>query len=263
MSSTQAPPTIFAPQRRIALRQRARPLQTRPKAARYLLDDMVEDVIERLDFLRVEPRNVLVVGDIHGELTHALTAKGAEVRRADPAPLAGEMALDEQQPWAGQLPVGGFDLIASLGTLDTINDLPGALIHMRGALAPGGLMIASLMGAGCLPVLREACLAADGDRPAARTHPSVDVRSGAGLLQRAGFANPVADSRALKVRFGSLDALVADLRAQALTSVLASPAPGIGKAGLARARAAFAAAADPDGRTAEHFEILTLSGWRR
>ena len=258
MSSTQAPPTIFAPQRRIALRRRARALQSLPDAARYLLDDMVEDVIERLGFLRVEPRKVLVVGDIHGGLTRALAAKGAEVRRADPAPIAGEMALDEQQPW----PAHGFDLIVSLGTLDTVNDLPGALIHMRGALASGGLMIASLMGAGCLPVLRGACLAADGERPAARTHPSVDVRSGAGLLQRAGFANPVADARGLDVRFGALDALVADLRAQALASVLASPAPAIGKAGLARARTAFAAAADPDGRTAEHFEILTLSGWR-
>jgi len=256
---SQSPPTIFAPQRRIALRRRARALQTRPNAARYLLDDMVEDVIERLAFLRVEPRNALVVGDIHGALGRALAAQGAEVTRADPAPMAGEIGLEEQLPW----PVGGFDLIAILGTLDSVNDLPGALIHARGALAPGGLLIASMVGAGCLPVLRGAMLSADGERPAARLHPMVDVRSGAGLLQRAGLANPVADARGLDVRFGSLAGLIADLRAQGLTSVLASTAPPIGKAGLARARTAFAAAADADGRTREHFEILTLSGWRQ
>ena len=258
LAMSQSPPTIFAPERRIALRRRARALQKQPNAARYLLDDMVEDVIERLSFLRVEPRNVLVVGDIHGALGRALTAQGAEVTRAAPAPMAGEIALDEQLPW----PVRGFDLIASLAALDTVNDLPGALIHARDALKPGGLLIASMMGAGCLPTLRGAMLSADGERPAARMHPMVDVRSGAGLLQRAGLSNPVADSRGLDVRFGSLDGLVADLRAQALTSVLASSAPPIGKAGLARARTAFAAAADFDGRTREHFEILTLSGWR-
>ena len=256
---SQTPPHIFAPQRRIALRHRARALQSRPNAARYLLDDMVEDVIERLGFLRVEPRKVLVVGDIHGALAQALAAQGADVQRADPAPAAGEMALEEQLPW----PVKGFDLIASLGALDTVNDLPGALIHARGALAAGGLLIASLMGAGCLPVLRRAMLAADGERPAARLHPAVDVRSGAGLLQRAGLTNPVADARGLDVRFGSLEALLADLRAQGLTSVLASAAPPIGKTGLRRAQDAFAAAAEADGRTREHFEILTLSGWRK
>ena len=256
---SQTPPHIFAPQRRIALRHRARALQKRRGAARYLLDDMAEDVIERLGFLRVEPRKVLVVGDIHGTLAQALMAQGAEVTRADPAPMTGEIALEEQLPW----PVGDFDLIASLGTLDSVNDLPGALIHARNALAPGGLLIASLMGAGCLPTLRGAMLSADGDRPAARLHPAVDVRNGAGLLQRAGLTNPVADARGLDVRFGSLAGLIADLRAQGLTSVLASAAPAIGKAGMARARAAFAAAADADGRTREHFEILTLSGWRQ
>jgi SAM-dependent methyltransferase len=120
------------------------------------------------------------------------------------------LALDEEAPY----PVKGFDLIVSLGTLDTVNDLPGALIHLRHALAPGGLALISMMAAGSLPVLRSIMLEADGERPAARLHPAVDVRSGAQLLQRVGLANPVADARGLDVRFGSLGALVSDLRAQ-------------------------------------------------
>ena len=98
-------------------------------------------------------------------------------------------------------------------------------------------------------------------RLAARLHPMVDVRAGAQLLQRAGWADPVADSRTLTVAYRSLDRLVADLRAQGLGNVLASHAP-LGKAGLARARAAFAAEADEQGRVVESFEILTLSGRR-
>ena len=236
-----------------------RALQNKTDAPRYLLDDMVEDVIERLSFLRFAPGRALVVGDIAGDLAAKLMVANVEVVRADPAPTPLELPLIEDQPY----PLTGFDLIASLGTLDTINDLPGALIHLRQALNPGGLLIASFMGAGCLPMLRSAMLEADGDRPAPRMHPSIDVRAGGQLLQRAGFADPVVDSRGLDVRFRSLGGLVADLRAQGLSNVLANPGPVLGKATLALLHDAYARAADAESRVTEHFEILTLSGWRK
>ncbi len=228
-------------------------------APRYLMADMVEDVIDRLGFLRVVPQRALVIGDWTGELASMLSAQGAHVTGADPAPADGAEALDEERPY----PVGQFDFIASLGTIDTVNDLPGALIHLRGALASGGLMIASFLGAGCLPVLREAMREADGDRPAPRIHPQVDVRAGGQLLQRAGFGDPVIDSRSLAVRFSSLGALVADLRAQGLGNVLARSGPPLNRRQLAIAAQAFTRAADEGGRVTEQFEILTLSGWRR
>ncbi|HZF46423.1 MAG TPA: methyltransferase domain-containing protein, partial [Sphingomonadaceae bacterium] len=171
---SSAPPTIFAAPRRLALRRRMRSLQQRPGAARYLMDDMVEDVVERIGFLRHEPASALVIGDYTGDLARQLGAMGCAVTEVSP-----EQGFDEEAPF----PAGGFNLIASLGTLDNVNDLPGALIHIREALAPGGLMIASFMGAGSLPRLRAAMLAADGDRPAARMHPMVDVRAGGQLLQ--------------------------------------------------------------------------------
>jgi hypothetical protein len=143
-----------------------------------------------------------------------------------------------------------------------VNDLPGALIHIRNALAPGGLAIASLLGAGSLPMLRKIMLAADADRPAARLHPMVDVRAGGQLLQRAGWADPVVDSRTLTVAYRSLRQLVADLRAQGLGNVLANPAP-LPKFARAQAAEAFDELADENGRVVETFEILTLSGWRR
>jgi SAM-dependent methyltransferase len=252
MASTD-PPRIFSPARRIALRNRMMALQARADAARYLAADYVEDVLDRLAFLRHEPRTALVVGDVTGDLLSVLQQSGCNVIRAEPA-----HGFDEERPLAA----GPFDLVASMGTLDTVNDLPGALIHIRNALAPGGLMIASFPGAGSLPVLRAAMLAADGERPAPRLHPMVDVRAGGQLLQRAGLADPVIDSRPLDVSFRSLDALIADLRAQGLSNVLADPGPPLGKAASQRARAAFSEAGD-QGRTVERFEILTLSGWRR
>ena len=243
-----APPLIFAPARRLAARRRALARAGAADAARYLLDDMVEDVLERLAFLRHAPARALVIGDRTGALAGALTAQGCTVESADPA-----QGFDEERPY----PEVDYDLIASLGTLDTVNDLPGALIHMHRALAPGGLALASFMGAGCLPALRAAMLEADGDRPAPRLHPAVDVRAGGQLLQRAGWSNPVVDSRSLEVRFSGLARLVSDLRDQALVNVLARPGPPLSRATLARASAEFGSG------TTECFEILTLSGWRK
>lgn len=249
----KGPPVIFSPSRRCAVRQRMLNLQTGPDPARYVMDDMVEDVLDRLSFLRHEPSKALVIGDWTGLFGKTLADQNCDV--VDVEPAAG---FEEEKP----LSDSGFDLIASLGTLDTVNDLPGALIHIRNALAPGGMMIASFVGAGSLTTLRDVMLSADGDRPAPHIHPQIDVRAGGQLLQRTGFADPVIDSRPLDVRFGTFEALVTDLRTQGLSSVLSNAGPYLGKAGLARARDAFAAAADTEGRVTERFEILTLSGWR-
>ncbi len=242
--SQSDPPVIFAPARRLAARQRARHLQAQPHAARYLAEDMAEDLLERLAFLRHRPARALVIGP-GADLTDRL---GCQTDRADPAD-----GFDQEAPF----PAGPYDLIASLGTLDSANDLPGALIHIRQALAPGGLALASFVGAGSLPALRQAMLAADGDRPAPRLHPAVDVRAGGQLLQRAGWADPVVDSRTLSVRFSSLGSLVADLRAQGLSNCLARAGPP-----LSRSQVQIATESFGTGR-AESFEILTLTGWRR
>jgi len=248
MAST--PPTIFSRSRRVAARRRITRLQQKADDARFVIDDIVDDMLERLAFIRLEPKQALVIGDWTGRLGVVLGEAGADVVEAEPAE-----GFDEERPF----PFDGFDFVASIATLDTVNDLPGALIHIRNALAPGGRAIASFLGAGSLPTLRRIMLAADGERPSARFHPLVDVRAGAQLLQRAGWADPVADSWTLTAAYRSLDKLVADLRAHGFACALANHAP-LGKAGLERARAAFAAEADEHGRVVETFEILTLTG---
>ena len=176
--------------------------------------------------------------------------------------IAGEVAayssFDEESP----LPGGPYDLIVSHSRLDTVNDLPGALIHCRTALAPDGLMIAQFLGAGSLSALRKVMLAADGERPAPRLHPQIDDRAATALLQRAGFTKHVVDTHILTVRYRSFERLVRDLREQALNSVLELPAPYVGKAGLARAKTAFDALRDEEGKVTETFQILTLTAWR-
>ncbi len=250
------PPRIFSEQRRESSRLRLLTLQRRREdPARFVHDDMIEDIAERLAFVRHDPARALVIGDFSGELAKSAFPAAAQVDEAD---IVGRQAIDLQNPFPGN----GYDFIGVLGLLDTVNDLPGALIHLRQALAPGGLVIAMFPGAGSLPKLRAAIYAAEPDRPAARMHPLVDTRAAAELLQRAGWKDPVVDSHDLKVRYGSLDRLVGDLREQGLGNVLFSAPPPLTRAGLDRARAAFMEQADDDGRVTETFSILTLSGRR-
>ncbi len=251
MSSNQVP-HIFAAHRRAARFDRARKRCARAEAAAYILDDMIEDVIERVEFMRLPPGDAVIVGDLTGSLAPALENQSITARNISPA------SHDEERPWQA----APAHYLISLGTLDTLNDLPGALLHYRNALSENGILIAQMLGAGSLPTLRQIMLAADGERPAARIHPQIDNRAATALLERAGFRRQVVDSHTLTVRFSSFERMVNDLRDQALTSVLVSQAPYVGKPGLVRAKAAFDALRDEEGRVTETFELLTLTGWR-
>jgi len=240
----------LAARRRAMRLRRARQRAASPDAARFIAEDMIEDTLERLAFLRHDPASAMVLGDWTGTLAGVLRARGALVVQPE--------ALELEAPY----PATGHDLILVIGLLDAVNDLPGALIHLRSALAPGGLVMAHFVGGQSLPALRAAMLAAEPERPAARIHPLVDPRAAPGLLQRAGWKDPVVDTHVLTARYASLDRLVADLRDSGLGNALARPAAPLGKAALARARGAFSARADEGGKVMETFEIITLTGRR-
>ncbi len=243
-------PRIFAPARRSARYRRALARQQQDDPASFVIDDMIEDIVERLDFTRAEPGKALVIGDMTGQLAAELSARGFDVERAGPD------EFDEEQPFPRT-----YRHVLSLGMLDTLNDLPGALMHVRRALEPGGMMIAQCLGAGTLPAIREAVQLADGDRTHARIHPQIDRPAASGLLSRAGFAKHVVDSRSLHARYREFNRLVADLRDQGLTGVLADAPPAFTRSAWARAQAGFEALKEHDGKATETFEILSLTGW--
>ena len=246
----------------------ARRMRRRDRAAATFADHdflyaaMAEDMLERLDDVRRDFRGALVIGSPDSRLADALAARGCAVRCADPGPIwaargGGDLIREDRLPYEPET----FDLILCCGTLDSLNDLPGALIAMNRALVPDGLMLLSFVGAGSFPRLRAALLAADGDRPAQRLHPQVDVRALGDLMARAGFAMPVVDQQGLDLRYGSLFDLLADLRGMGGAQCLASPPPPLTRAKLAHAAEAFAAMADADGRVTEPVMILHGSGW--
>ena len=233
--------------------------------ADYLHRRAADEMLERLDLVRRDFRRALDLGCGGGYLTDRLRARGIDTVAADPAfafaAAAGGVVCDEDRlPFAD----GSFDLVLSAGVLDSVNDLPGALILIRRALKPDGLFLGAFAGAGSLARLKAAMLAGDAAEGGAapRVHPQIDVRAAGDLLTRAGFALPVVDVESVDVRFSSMRQLVADLRAMGGTNVLASRSGRpIGRFALAAATAAFEAAAEADGKVTERFEILHLLGW--
>jgi SAM-dependent methyltransferase len=172
------------------------------------------------------------------------------------------VADEEALPFAS----GSFDLIVSALSLQWANDLPGALVQIRRALAPDGLFLAAVIGGQSLMELRTALTAAEAELTGGaspRVAPFADVRDLGGLLQRAGFALPVTDVEPLIVRYASMFALLRDLRAMGATNALTerSRVP-LRRAVLTRAAEIYADRfSDSDGRVRATFEIVWLSGW--
>ena len=229
----------------------------------FLYRAMLDELLDRLADVQRDLPEVLVIGCPDDSARTALETMGKKVICMDPAFTAaraqgGVQAEEDALPFADD----SFDLIIACGTLDSVNDLPGALILMRRILRPDGLLLAAFSGAGTLPRLRAALMAGEGDRPGQHIHPQVDVRAAGDLLSRAGFAMPVADGETLTVRYGDILRLMHDLRGMGAGNVLASHPPTLRRDTLMGASQYFAGAADMDGRTAEEMAILYLSGWK-
>ncbi|MGH6972107.1 MAG: SAM-dependent methyltransferase, partial [Caulobacteraceae bacterium] len=133
-------------------------------------------------------------------------------------------------------------------------------------LKPDGLFLGAMLGGSTLFELRAALTTAElelrgGAGP--RVSPFADAYDAAGLLQRAGFALPVADVDKVTVRYAHLVGLLADLRAMGETSVLVEGAGRpLNRSVLSRAGEIYAERfAGPDGRIEATFEIVTLTGW--
>ncbi|GAM00752.1 class I SAM-dependent methyltransferase [Sphingomonas parapaucimobilis] len=247
--------TIFDRRARRLRRDRAQPDFAEHD---FLRAAMLDGLAERLDAVTRPFHDILDLGCFDGGF---LPPPGARVARLDPgfafARVAQGVQGDEDRlPFADR----SFDLVVSAGVLDQIDDLPGALALIRRVLRPDGLFLGAFVGGGSLPRLRAALRVAEAERPVARLHPQVDVRSAGDLLMRAGFTLPVADIETLAVRYRDFGRLLGDLRGMGASNLLAERRP-IGREALAAAAAAFADMADPDGRVAEQFNLVFLTGW--
>lgn len=256
-------PIIFD---RALIARRRKAAHARGGVPDFLVASAVSDLDLRLAAVNRRFETVLDLGS-GGLAAEALRASGkagrivvADVLAAGPG--ADVVVDDEALPFEA----GSFDLVVSTLSLQATNDLPGALVQIRRMLKPDGLFLGAMLGGDTLFELRASLIEAEsavagGASP--RVAPFADLRTLAGLLQRAGLALPVADVDPLTVRYDHLFALMADLKASGATNALVHrsrrPLP---RGVLARAAEIYAERfADADGRIRATVEIVSLSGW--
>jgi len=246
--------------------------------ASFLKREIAQRLVERLDDIRRTFPLAVDLGCHGGEVGAALRlpdgsrrggietlvsidlAPGFARRAAVHGPVV--VADEEMLP----LKVSGVDLVLSAMALHWVNDLPGSLAQICRALKPDGLFLAALLGGETLWQLRRALAQAESDVEGGlspRVSPFADLRDAAGLLQRAGFAMPVADAEAIEVRYPDALALMRDLRAMAESNAVRDRRTTLTRREtLARAAAIYAERhGGADGRVPATFDVLYLHGW--
>lgn len=258
-----ADPTAVFDRRLVRLR-RDRAAATQHRVA-PILEEAADRLLDRLDDTTRRFDRALEIGG-RGLIAPRLAARGVRhVVSADLSPAlaarAGGSAVAADEEW---LPFaeGSFDLMVAFLCLHWVNDLPGALVQIRRAMAPDGLFLALLPGLPTLQELRSATMQAEAELRGGlspRVSPFPELRDGAGLLQRAGFTMPVADAEDLALRYRDPFALFADLRAAGETNAV------LARDGRIPPRALFplAAAQMPGGDdgTPATLRLIALTGW--
>lgn len=214
---------------------------------------------------------------LHEDAALELQDRLSEVKRTftSPALITGLPAL-----WARHFPQarlvadtevldlreGAHDLVIHAMALHWADDPVGQLIQCRRALKPDGLFLGVMLGGRTLNELRTALAEAEvaltgGLSP--RVLPMAEIRDLGALLQRAGFALPVADAALRMVEYQGFGALVRDLRGMAETNALAARhRRPMSRAMLARTLQGLQASfATPEGRLRTSFETIFLAGW--
>lgn len=237
----------------------------------FLLRRVAEDFAERLAIVQRTFPCAANIGAYHGVVSETLRAApniGDIVNvEASPSLLqqaegAKIQADPEHLPFAAE----SLELAVSALSWQFVNDLPGVLAQTCRALRPDGLLLAAILGGETLKELREAWLAAEvevtgGASP--RVAPFADVRELGRLLQRAGFALPVADSDVVTVTYETPLALMREVQHMAASNPLKERRrTPVTRRLLFRAAEIYAERfALPGGRVPATFEIITLTAW--
>ncbi len=224
--------------------------RTRAEPEAMFLHDLVADEIkERLKEVNRSFTSVAIVtgfADLwHGHFPDAVIVEDSET--LDLAPQS-------------------FDLVLHMMALHWANDPVGQLVQCRHALKPDGMLLASCLGGQTLHELRASlaeaeAVVAGGLSP--RIAPMGEIRDLGALLQRAGFALPVADGTPLTANYANMFHLMHDLRKMGEANALAHrPRHFTMRNILTEAASVYAETFTNDqGRVDATFEVITLTGW--
>ncbi len=272
--SLAPPPSLFDRARVTRNRDRA---SSRFRDYAFLKDRESTQLLERLRDTSRDFERALDLGAHDGQASEVLLESGKvkEIIALEEAPLmierlrrAGVTAMQGSEDFLPFDPEN-FDLVVSLLSLHWANDLPGVLSQVRTVLKPDGLFLGCLFGGDTLPELRAALIEAESEITGGvspRLSPLPGLQDIAGLLQRAGFALPVADVDEVTVRYSHPMKLLEDLKGMGEQAAFAKR-EGQERRPLSRrilsrmSEIYFERFSDPDGKVRATFKIIWMSGW--
>ncbi|MGY8937806.1 MAG: methyltransferase domain-containing protein [Alphaproteobacteria bacterium] len=237
----------------------------------FLFQEIATRLTDRLEDIQRTFPIALDLGCHAGAIANVLPRRSAvdwlahsdiSFRMAKCAASTALVADEEALPFADN----AFDLVLSNLSLHWVNDLPGALTQIQHVLKPDGLFLATILGGDTLVEFRDCLLSAESEilgGASPRISPMVALGDAAGLLQRAGFALPVADSDTINVTYDNAFKLMADLRGMAEANAIRERTQRF------TPRSVFMRAAKlyqdrysgPEGRINTTFEVIYLHGW--
>jgi malonyl-CoA O-methyltransferase len=241
-------------------------------AAAVLQHEMGERMLERLDYVKLEPERILDIGCGTGRHTASLLKRypRAQVMGLDFA-LSMLQHARKQGRWLrrpqcvcgdlDQLPVAeqSIDLVFSNAALQWSCDPAKAIAGMQRVLRPGGLLMFSSFGPDTLKELRAAWSQVDGYQ---HVHQFVDMHDYGDMLLQAGLADPVMDMQRMTLTYENVQALMQDLKAiGAANAGKQRPRSLTGRARLRALQAAYEQFRLPDGRLPATYEVIYGHAW--
>ncbi len=263
-------PLRFALDKRRVRRSFDRAAQTYDKTA-VLQKQIADEMISRLDFMKIQPATVVDVGCGTGYALRRLQKRypQATVMGLDVAPLMLHRARRRARWFRSQPLIAGdaehiplrdrsVDMIFCNVTLQWC-DLDSALAEFSRVLIPDGLLMFSTFGPDTLKEVRLAWRQVD---DGIHVHTFVDMHDIGDAMTRHQFQNPVVDADQAELTYGGVDDLLRDLKLIGSSNAAAQRFKGlVGKTRFNRFRRAMEANRGPQDRLHCSYEIIYGHAW--
>lgn len=233
--------------------------------------EIADRLLERLDYVRLEPRRILDLGTGTG---YAIDGLQRRYRKAQVIALDFAQGMLRQARQRGgllrrplcvcadaeALPLtdGAVDLIVSNATLQWCNDLERTFDECRRVLRPGGLFMFTTFGPDTLTELRQSWSEVDG-----QSHVSSfpDMHDVGDALVRTRFADVVMDTERLTLTYERTHDLMRDLKTLGANNATSERPRGLtGRARLAVVEQAYERHRC-DGRLPASYEVVYGHAW--
>ncbi|MBL6664909.1 MAG: methyltransferase domain-containing protein [Rickettsiales bacterium] len=238
--------TIF--DRKLLKQNRARALKNYANH-NFLVHEIANRIIDNINHLDLQLVDVLELGAMDGYLSNNIVANNKIIADED------EMHFEENS----------FDVIVSNLNLHFINDIPAFLMDVKRILKKDGIFIASFFGEENLNELAHVLHLVQNERfggVSPMMPPTIDVKTAAMLLQKAGFENPISDFDKIEVLYSQISNLFKDIKNMGQGNILQARSKRFFTRGFLQeiCKKYFDEYSDSSKKVKATFEVVTIMG---